>query len=94
MNFQSRATIEYKCLVVNNSSNIDSSAIVEMSPKSVSLRMTFDRIRRIILPERVFGNALIGCITSGAANAPIFSRANFFNNNYNVHGKKENKFDE
>lgn len=65
----------YRCRVAKSSSSMDSSAIVLMSPRSASLRVTFARMRRMILPDLVLGRALTGCTTSGAARAPILSRA-------------------
>ncbi len=61
--------------MANNSSSIDSSAIEEISPSSQSSLVTLAKIRLIIFPDLVFGRPLTGWITSGAASAPILSRA-------------------
>lgn len=52
----------------------DSSANVEVSPKLESPTAILRNIRLIIFPDRVFGNAGASWMTSGMANAPIFSR--------------------
>lgn len=52
----------------------DSSANVEVSPKLESPTAILRNIRLIIFPERVLGNAGASWMTSGMANAPIFSR--------------------
>ena len=58
-------------LFLKSSSTTDESAIVEISPKSRSLRAILRRTRRIILPERVFGRPGAFWMISGCAIGPM-----------------------
>ena len=58
-------------LFLKSSSTTDESAIVEISPKSRSLRAILRRTRRMILPERVFGRPGAFWMISGCAIGPM-----------------------
>ena len=56
------------------------SARVDVSPRaSISPLATFRRMRRMIFPDRVRGNADVGQIISGVAKGPIAVRTAFLN---------------